>query len=92
MKAIVRSPVGDTKYFDIVRGVWQGNVLSQYMFIICVDYVLRASIDLMKENGFTLKSRSRWYTAETMTEAEYTDMIQYFLQIHLLKPNPCCIA
>ena len=32
------------------------------------------SIDLIKENGFTLKkTRSRQYPAETMTDADYTD-------------------
>ena len=33
------------------------------------------SIDLIKENGFTLKkkARNRWYSAETMTDADYVD-------------------
>ena len=44
-KAKVRSLVGDTDYFDIVAGVLQGDKLAQYLFIICLDYVLRTSID-----------------------------------------------
>ena len=54
-KVKVRSPDGDTDFFDIVAGVLQGNTLASYLFIIWLDYVLRTSIDLMKENGFTLK-------------------------------------
>ena len=44
----VRSPDGYTDYFDIAAGVLQGNSLTTYLFIICQDYVLRKSIDLMK--------------------------------------------
>ena len=63
-KVKVRSLNGDTDYFDIVAGVLQGDTLVPYLFLICVDYVLRMSIDLMKENSFTLaKARSRRYPA-----------------------------
>ena len=59
-KVKIRSPDGDTDIFGIVTGVLQGDTLASYLFIICLDYVLRASIDLIKENGFTLKkARSR---------------------------------
>ena len=44
-KVKVRSPDGDTEYFDIVAGVLQGDPLAPYLFIICLDYVLRTSID-----------------------------------------------
>ena len=30
-------------------------------------------IDLIKENRFTLKKASRWYSAETITGADYAD-------------------
>ena len=43
-KVKVRSPDGDTEYFDIVARVLQGDTLSSYLFIICLDYVLRTSI------------------------------------------------
>ena len=35
---------GDTDYFDIAARV-QGDTLAPYLFIICLDYVLRTSID-----------------------------------------------
>ena len=53
---------GDTDYFNIVAGILQGDTLASYLFIICLDYMLRISIDRMKENGFKLtKERSRTY-------------------------------
>ena len=42
------------------------------MFIICLDYELRMSMDLIKEKWFHVKKklRSRRYPAETMTDAD----------------------
>ena len=75
-KVQVRSPDGDTDYFDIVAGALQGNTLAPYLFIICLDYVLRTSIDNIKENGFKLtKERSRRYAAKTITDTDCTDDI-----------------
>ena len=72
----VWSPDGDTKYFDIVAGVLQGDTLAPYPFIICLDYVLRTSIDKIRENGSKLiKKRGRRYPAKTITDADYADDI-----------------
>ena len=56
-KVKVHSPDGDRDYFDIVAGVLQEDTLAPYLFIICQDYVLRTSINLMKENGFKLAKK-----------------------------------
>ena len=70
------SPDGDTEYFDIVAGVLQGDTLAPYLFIICLDYVLRTLIDKIRENGFELtKKSSRRYPAKTITDADYADDI-----------------
>ena len=75
-KVKVRSLDGDTEYFDIVAGVQQGDTLAPYLFIICLDYALRTSIDKSKENGFELtKKSSRRYSAKTITDADYADDI-----------------
>ena len=67
---------GDTDYFDIVPGVLQGDNLTPYLFIICLDYMLRASIDKIKENGFKLtKKRSRRYSRKTITDADYIALL-----------------
>ena len=53
-----------------------GETLAPYPFIICLDYLLRTSIDKIKENGFELtKKRSRRYPAKTITDADYADDI-----------------
>ena len=60
-KVKVHSPDGDTVYLDIEAGVQQGDTLAPYFFIICIDYVLRSSIDNMKDNSYELtKERNRW--------------------------------
>ena len=75
-KVKVRSPDGDTEYFDIVAGVLQGDTLAPYLFIICLDNVLRPLIDKIRENDFELtKKRSRRYPAKTITDADYADDI-----------------
>ena len=64
----------DTECFDIVAGVLQGDTLASYLFIICLNCVLRTSIDKIRENGFELtKKRSRRYPAKTITD--YVDDI-----------------
>ena len=85
-KVKVRSQNGDKDYFDIVASVLQRDTLASYLFIICLDYVLRTSIDIMKDNGFVLEKgkkqkisrtneRSRKYPAHTITDADFTDDI-----------------
>ena len=75
-KVKVRSLDGDTEYFDIVAGVLQKETLAPYLFIICLDYVLRTSIDKIRENSCELtKKRSRRYPAKTITDADYADDI-----------------
>ena len=75
-KVKVRSPDGDTEYFDSVAGVLPGDTLAPYLFIICLDYVLRTSIDKIRVNGFELtKKISRRYSAKIITDADYADDI-----------------
>ena len=76
MKVKVRSSDGDTDNFNIIAGVLQGNTLAPYFFIICLDYVLRKSIDKMNDNGFKLtKERSGRYPTQTITDADYANDI-----------------
>ena len=76
MKVKVRSLDGDTDYFNIIAGVLQGDTLAPYLFIICLDYMLRMSIDKIKDNNFKLtKERSRRHPAQTITDMDYADDI-----------------
>ena len=73
-KLKVRSPDGDTDYFNIVAGVLQGDTLAPYISIICLDNLLRTSIDKIKENSFKLtKERSRRFPAKIITDTDCAD-------------------
>ena len=75
-KVKVRSPDGDTDYFNIVAGVLLGVALALYLFFTCLDYKLKTDIDIMKDNDFNLaKERSRRYPAQTIMDADYADDI-----------------
>ena len=49
------------------------GLVNIFILIIDLDYTLQMFIDLIKENGFTLKKTSRWYSVEKLTEADYAD-------------------
>ena len=53
--SMVRSPDGDAHLFEITSGVLQGDTLAPYLFIICLDYPLRRSLEANKDLGFTLQ-------------------------------------
>ena len=75
-KVKVHLPDEDTDYFNIIAGVLQGDTLAPYLFNICLEYVLRTSIDLKKENSFKLtKERSRRYPAQTIMNVDYANDI-----------------
>ena len=73
-KSMVRSPNGDTEFFDILAGVLQGDTLAPFLFVICLDYVLRISVDKCNEYGLTLElARSRRFHTKKITDADYAD-------------------
>ena len=70
-QAFVRSPDGDTGFFNIIARVLQGDTLAPYLLIIVLDYVLR-NLDQSKTLGFTLRKQlSRRYPAEMLTDADF---------------------
>ena len=71
---MVRSPDGDTDFFDISAEFLHGDTLASYIFLICLDYVLRKALDKNNELGFTLaKRKSKRYPAMKITNANYAD-------------------
>ena len=73
---MVRSPDGDTPFFNITIGVLQGDTIASFLFIICLDYVLRKSIDCNTELGLQITERkSTRYPAVNITDADYADDI-----------------
>ena len=73
-QSMVRSPDGDTDFFDISAGVLQGDTLAPNIFIICLDYVLRKALDKNNELGFTLaKRKSKCFPTMKVTDTNYAD-------------------
>ena len=80
-KPMVHSPDG---YIDIVAGILLEDTFAPYSYIICLDYILWTSTDLIKGNDFLLRKRQ---------EADnFPQMINHFSQIHQAKQNLCSIA
>ena len=92
MKAMVHSSYGDINFFEIVAWVFQGHTLAPYSFIICLSYILWMSVDLIKENGFTLKRQEADNIPQKLWQMQTMLMIQCFLQMHLPSLNHYCIA
>ena len=53
-RSMVRSPNGDTSFFDITTGVLHGDKLAQFICIIYLHYTLKKSVDSNLHPGFTL--------------------------------------
>ena len=89
-KVKIRCPDGDADYVDNVAGVLQGNTLTPYLFIICLDYVLRTCIDKIqkKKNGIKpTKENSRRYPAKKITDADYANDIALMANAHAKTDN-----
>ena len=71
---MVHLPDGDTDFFNIIAFVLQGDTLAPYLFITCLDYVLRKALDTNNHLCPTLsKSQSRRYPTIKITDADSPD-------------------
>ena len=75
---MVRGNDKDTGLLTIDAGVLHGDTLTAFVFIICQDYFLQTSIDVMKENGFTLKRQEVDYISQKLLLTQITKMILRF--------------
>ena len=69
---------GETKLFEILAGVLQGDTLASYLFIIItLDYLLRKAVCGGEEElGFTIRSRQTSRIAPKMvTDLDFADDI-----------------
>ena len=81
---MVHSPNDDDiDFFDIVAGVLPRDALVPCLFMICFDYIRQTSI---QEKNLTQMISHRNWQIQTM------QMISYFSQVHLTKPNSYCIV
>ena len=75
-RAMVGLSDSDFDFIKIVTAVMQMDTFTLYLSIICFNYVLLTSIDLMIENAFALKmARRRGLPGESITEAGYTNRV-----------------
>ena len=75
-RLMVISPDGDTPFFKITTSVLQGDTIAPFLFIICLDYVLRNSLKDIENLGLIItKCKSRRYPATRVTYIEYADDI-----------------
>ena len=43
-RSMVRSPDGDTSFLEITTGVLQVDTLAHFLFIVCLDYILKNTL------------------------------------------------
>ena len=72
-KPIVRTDDGDTEFKNISGGLLQGDTLAYFLFIICLNYVLKKALDRNNDLGFIIERRRKRYPAIQMTDIYYTD-------------------
>ena len=72
----VQSADGPTKEFVTTAGILQGDTLAPYLFVITVDYILRQSVDTIKEKGIVIKpGKSNRDRFKYLTDLDYADDI-----------------
>ena len=91
-KVKVRSPDGDTEYFDIVAGVLQGDTLAPNLFIICLEYVLRTSIDKNQRERLRADKEKKQKVPRSNNYRRRLRRWQRYWQIHPTKPKHYCIV
>ena len=77
-KVKVQSPDRNTEYFVIVAGVLQGDTLAPYLFVICLNYVLRTSIDKIKGKRLRADKEKKQKVPckkKKITDVDYADDI-----------------
>ena len=75
--AKVITPDGETKNFEITKGVLQGDTLAPFLFVITLDNAMRQAIGGHEEEfGFEItKKQSRRHSATILTDLSYADDI-----------------
>ena len=73
--ASVISPVGMTDFFKVLSGIFQGDTLSPFLFIIIIDYVLRQAFKITTdEHGIQITNRrSIRHPSKIIKDLAYAD-------------------
>ena len=63
-----------TTSLSFSAGVLQGDTVAPFLFTICLDYVLRISVDKCNDYSLMLElARSRRFPAKKVTDPDYAD-------------------
>ncbi|KAI8496360.1 hypothetical protein Bbelb_256590 [Branchiostoma belcheri] len=65
-RCCVRTEGGTTDFFDIVTGVRQGCILSPFLFLLTIDFVLRKTTEDGREGV-------RWREGEKLADLDFAD-------------------
>ena len=70
----MRTDDGDTDFINISVGILQCDTQAPFLFIICLDFVLKKTLDRNNDIGFTLiERRIKRYPAIEITDVDYAD-------------------
>ena len=71
----VTTPDGETNYFEVKRGVLQGDTLAPYLFAIVIDFIMCKTYENHEiELGFKLqRRRSTRHPDVTVTDLDFAD-------------------
>ena len=58
-RSMVRSPDGDIPFFDITTGVLHGDKFAQFIFIKCLHYILKKSVDINLHSDLLLQNKNQ---------------------------------
>ena len=75
--AQVLTPDGETSFFDILSGIFQGDTLAPFLFIIVLDYALKEAFKISNsESGIVIEPRrSRRHPEIRIRDLAYADDI-----------------
>ena len=76
-KAQVLTPDGETSFFDILSGIFQGDTLAPFLFIIVLDYALKEAFKISNSDcGIVIEPRrSRRHPEIRISDLAYADDI-----------------
>ena len=75
--AQVLTPDGEASFFDIVIGIFQGDILAPFLFIIVLDYALRRAFNISdSKRGIVIgPRRSHRHSEIRVQDLAYADDI-----------------
>ena len=78
----ILTSAGLTEPISLTCGVLQGDTCAPYLFVLCLDYVLRQALPKESESyGFTYEPRqSSRHPAKTLTDTDFADDIALLSQ------------